>query len=186
MRRRSKVINFGILYGMGATALAQNLGVPRKDAQVFLEQYKAGYPRLALYLQESLDFAKKNKYTVTLFGRKRNFKKIASPLPFIRAMYERMAVNAPIQGTATADVIKRAMVLIDKTLAQKDLKDRVRLLLQIHDEIIFEVKDEDIEEATSLIVSAMEGVLDCKETKGMQVPPLVIHASTGKTWAELK
>ncbi len=186
MRRRSKVINFGILYGMGATALSQNLGVPRKEAQVFLEEYKAGFPTLAVYLEESLNFAKKNKYSVTLFGRKRNFKKIASPLPFIRAMYERMAVNAPIQGTATADVIKRAMVQLDRTLTEKGIKQYVRLLLQIHDEIIFEVKDEYLTEATPLIISAMEGVLVCKETEGMQVPPLVIHVSTGKTWAELK
>ncbi len=185
MRRRSKVINFGILYGMGATALSQNLGLPRKDAQVFLEEYKASYPTLAVYLDESLKFAQKQKYSVTLFGRKRNFKKIASPLPFIRAMYERMAVNAPIQGTA-ADVIKRAMVLVDQKISEKNLNDTVRLTLQIHDEIIFEVKDEKLREATELIISAMGGVLISPETEGMQVPPLEIHVSTGKTWAELK
>jgi DNA polymerase-1 len=185
MRRRSKVINFGILYGMGATALSQNLGLPRKDAQVFLEEYKASYPTLAVYLDESLKFAQKNKYSVTLFGRKRNFKKITSPLPFIRAMYERMAVNAPVQGTA-ADVIKRAMVSVADALREKKLQDAVRLVLQIHDEIIFEVKDEKLTEATELIISAMEGVLASPVTKGMQIPPLEVHVSTAKTWAELK
>ena len=100
-------------------------------------------------------------------------------------MYERMAVNAPVQGTA-ADVIKRAMVSVADALREKKLQDAVRLVLQIHDEIIFEVKDEKLTEATELIISAMEGVLASPVTKGMQIPPLEVHVSTAKTWAELK
>ncbi len=187
MRRRAKVINFGILYGMGATALAQNLGVPRKEAQQFLEHYKASFPELHRYLENVLDDAKKNLFTKTFFGRKRNFKKIRSHLPFIRAMYERMAVNAPIQGTA-ADVIKRAMVHVEQQLVVENLQSDVRLVLQIHDEIIFEVKNELLPRAQEIIVTAMEGVLllDKMRADDIVLPLLEVHVSTGTTWDALK
>lgn len=187
MRRRAKVINFGILYGMGATALAQNLGVPRKEAQQFLEHYKASFPELNRYLENVLEDAKKNLFTKTFFGRKRNFKKIRSHLPFIRAMYERMAINAPIQGTA-ADVIKRAMINVEQQLVAENLQSDVRLVLQIHDEIIFEVKNELLARAQEIIVTAMEGVLslDRAQADNTVLPLLEVHVSTGTTWGELK
>ena len=108
MRRRAKVINFGILYGMGVTALTQNLGTTRAEAQAFHDAYFAEFPTIKAYLDGVLETAKKKGYTETLFGRKRYFKDLRSTLPFMRAMAERMAVNAPIQGTA-ADIMKIGM-----------------------------------------------------------------------------
>src|ERR1035437_7304817 len=116
MRRRAKVINFGILYGMGVNALKQNIGTDRKEAQIFYDNYFAQFPTIASYLETIKNFAKENGYTATLFGRKRYFPGIKSPIPFIRAMAERMATNAPIQGTATADIIKIGMKKADEVL----------------------------------------------------------------------
>src|SRR6185295_12494704 len=98
MRRRAKVINFGILYGMGVTALQQNLGTSRKEAQEFHDAYFAGFPKIAEYTESTIEFAKKHGYTETLFGRRRYFPLLKSPLPFMRAGAERQAGNAPLQG----------------------------------------------------------------------------------------
>jgi DNA polymerase-1 len=185
MRRRAKVINFGIMYGMGAGALAENLGVPRKEAQEFLEAYKKQFTILNSYLVSVIDFAKEHKYTTTFFGRKRNFNKINSVIPFIRAMYERMAINAPVQGTA-ADIIKCAMINVDTAIKKEHLDGAIRLVLQVHDEIIFEVIERDVERAKSCITKAMQDIIPDEFKKNYTIPPFSVTVAVGKTWADLK
>lgn len=180
MRRKAKVINFGILYGMGVNALRVNLGedTPRSEAQEFLTAYFNTFTRLATYLEETKGFARKHGYTETLFGRRRAFSGIRSSIPFVRAAAERMAINAPIQGTA-ADMLKVAMIEIDALLEGKD--DVARMLLQVHDELVFEVK---VGERKILgeIAMIMESVL--KEKNAANVP-IVAEAKVGKNWGEM-
>ena len=186
MRRRAKVINFGILYGMGVNALKQNLGTDRKDAQIFYDNYFAQFPTIATYLESIKNFAKQNGYTETLFGRKRYFPGIKSSIPFIRAMAERMAVNAPIQGTATADIIKIGMKKADDALRDSGLIKEVRLVLQVHDELVYEIKKEKLDEAIKLIEDSMKEVIPDEFLKGMEKVPLQVSAVFGKNWGDLK
>ena len=177
MRRKAKVINFGIIYGMGINALKDNLGGTRKEAQEFYNNYFEAFPKIKEYFEGVKKDAHKNGFTQTLFGRRRYFKGINSSVPFIRAMAERMAVNAPLQGTA-ADIIKIAMKKADDRLKETGLSDDTHLLLQIHDELIYEVKDSAIEKATKVIKTAMEDFPD--------IPlPLTVNVSTGKRWGEM-
>jgi DNA polymerase-1 len=185
MRRRAKVINFGILYGMGVTALRENLGTDRKEAQVFYDNYFAQFPTIAGYLESIKNFAKTHGYTVTLFGRKRYFPGIKSSMPFIRAMAERMAVNAPIQGTATADIIKIGMKKAETDLKKKGLLEDARLLLQVHDELIYEIKEDKLEEASKVISNAMTDAIPKEFLKGLKEVPLEVSFSSGRTWGQL-
>lgn len=185
MRRKAKVINFGIMYGMGATALSENLSVPRKEAQLFLEEYKKQFPVLNTYLESIVEFAKTHKYTETFFGRKRNFSKINSVIPFIRAMYERMAVNAPVQGTA-ADIIKLAMLQSHRVLHEHKLDVHAQLVLQVHDEIIFEVEEKYQKEVAELVERTMENIIPEDMKKDLIFPPFSTSVAFGKTWADLK
>jgi len=182
MRRKAKVINFGILYGMGVSALQKNLGTDRKEAQTFYNDYFKTFSRLAEYLEETKAGAGKLGYTETLFGRRRYFEGITSSLPFIRAQAERMAINAPIQGTQ-ADVIKLAMIEIDEYIKKNSLRDSMKLLLQIHDEVIYEVDVDMVEKVAEDVKSMMEKVLDGKDTKDV---PIIANASSGPSWGELK
>ncbi|MCX6754547.1 MAG: DNA polymerase [Candidatus Nomurabacteria bacterium] len=186
MRRRAKVINFGILYGMGVNALKDNLGTDRKEAQVFYDNYFAQFPTIAAYLESIKEFAKKNGYTETLFGRKRYFPGIKSPLPFIRAMAERMATNAPIQGTATADIIKIGMKNADEQLRACGFTDEVRLVLQVHDELVYEIKEDKIEKALKIIENAMKDAIPEEFCSGINTVPLLVSVVYGKTWGDLK
>jgi DNA polymerase-1 len=180
MRRKAKVINFGIIYGMGSQSLSQNLKVSYKEAKVFIEEYKKRIPGLNNYLDSVLESAKRDKFTRTFFGRKRYFSKINSSIPFIRSMYERMAINAPIQGTA-ADIIKLAIINIEREIDKQCLKDRVKLVLQIHDEIVFEVKDEDVPYVKDFIYNEMISVLiNSVKDKNLILPPLEVHVSVSK------
>ncbi len=184
MRRRAKVINFGILYGMGVSALQKNLKTDRKEAQDFYNNYFSKFSRLAEYLEETKKFAEKNGYTETLFGRRRYFEGINSKLPFIKAMAERMAINAPIQGTA-ADVLKLAMVEIDDYLKreEKSEKREVKLLMQVHDELVYECDENLVKEIAPKIKEIMEGVLKGKDDKEV---PITANAYSGKNWGEMK
>lgn len=186
MRRKAKIINFGILYGMGVNALKQNLGTERKEAQEFYKNYFDEFPTIANYLESIKNFAKEHGYTETLFGRKRYFPGIKSKVPFIKAMAERMATNAPIQGTATADIIKIGMRKANDMIEKAGLSPYVKLLLQIHDELIFEIKEEKIDEAMKVIKDAMEDVIPKYFVKDMEEVPLIVSASYGKSWGELK
>lgn len=183
MRRRAKVINFGILYGMGVNALRTNLGVDatRDEAQEFLNAYFNTFTRLAEYLEETKAFARTHGYTTTMFGRRRRFPGITSSAPFIRASAERMAINAPIQGTE-ADIVRIAMNEVYAYLKSEQLLDDVRILLQVHDEIVFEAKEGVIDAVVPKIVDIMEQVLAGKETHGV---PVVVDVATGENWTEL-
>ncbi|MBI4087001.1 hypothetical protein HY416_03420 [Candidatus Kaiserbacteria bacterium] len=184
MRRRAKVINFGILYGMGVNALRQNLGeeTPRAEAQEFLTAYFHTFTTLAQYLEDVKSAARKLGYTETFFGRRRYFEGIRSSLPFIRASAERMALNAPIQGTA-ADVIRIAMVRVDKYLTEAKLEDDVRMILQVHDELIFEVKQSRVAEVAPKLKEIMEQAFPERDAKGV---PLVAEAKVGTNWGTLE
>jgi DNA polymerase-1 len=184
MRRKAKVINFGILYGMGVNALRGNLGegTSREEAQEFLNAYFNTFTVLSEYLEETKEYARKNGYTETLFGRRRHFPGIHSSAPFIRASAERMAINAPVQGTA-ADLMRIAMIDVHNYL-QKDKKgEDVRMLLQVHDELVFEVKKEKLEVERKKLAAIMEAVMHEKENLGV---PIAVGVSVGKNWGELE
>ncbi len=183
MRRKAKVINFGILYGMGVNALRGNLGegTSREEAQEFLNAYFNTFTRLAEYLEETKTFAREHGYTETLFGRRRHFPGIESTAPFIRAQAERMAINAPVQGTA-ADLMRIAVIDVYNFIEKEKLDDEIHLLLQVHDELVFEIKHEHTAKYTQKIKALMEGVMHEKESFGV---PIAVGISVGKNWGEL-
>ena len=185
MRRRAKVINFGILYGMGVLALKENLGTDRAEAQKFYDNYFAEFPSIQGYLDSVILEAKQKGYTETLFGRRRYFPGLKSKIPFIRAMAERMAINAPIQGTA-ADIIKIAIKNSHDALEKNGLINEARLILQVHDELMYEVKKEKIEEVKKIVIEAMKNVIPDEFLKDKKSVPLDVHISVGKNWGEMK
>ncbi len=182
MRGKAKTINFGVMYGMGVTALQKNIGTNREEAQQFLDGYFNKFSGLAEYLEKVKRETAQKGYTETFFGRRRYFPDIHSKLPFMKASAERMAINAPIQGTE-ADIIKLAMVEIDKYLEHKDLRDDVRMLLQVHDELVFEIKEKLVDSVSPEIKRMMEGVIDTKKTAGIV---MLTECSFGDNWVETK
>lgn len=186
MRRRAKVINFGILYGMGVNALKDNLGTSRDEAQAFHDAYFAQFKTLAAYLEDTKAFARKHGYTTTLFGRRRYFPMINSRIPFMRATAERMAINSPIQGTATADLVKIAIRRVDEALRGAGMREGAHLILQVHDELVYEVEESRKDEIVAVIRKAMEAPLPEAFTKGMKTVPIATSAATAKNWGEMK
>ena len=182
MRRRAKVINFGVMYGMGVNALRQQLGTDRKEAQKFYENYFQTFAGLAKYLDETRAAAARQGYTETYFGRRRYFEGLISKVPFVRAAAERMAINAPIQGTG-ADIIKIAMARVDKYLQKEKLTDKIFLLLQVHDELVYEIAEPLVEKVALQIKEIMENVLSLAETKEV---PIVADVSVGANWGMMK
>ena len=181
MRRRAKIINFGILYGMGVNALKAQLGTTTADAHAFLEEYFATFKTLSEYLELTKGFARKHGYTETLFGRRRQFPEMKSSLPYVRAQAERMAINAPIQGTQ-ADIIKLAMVQVDEMLKKEGKQDDAHLVLQVHDELVYEIRDELVADLSVKIKKIMESVLTPKETAGV---PIIATMKTGADWGTM-
>lgn len=186
MRRKAKVINFGIIYGMGVSALRKNLGGTREEAQKFYDNYFNQFSGVRDYLEDVKKFALKNSYTETLFGRRRYFPNINSRIPFLKSMAERTAINAPIQGTATADIIKLAIRYTNEDLKTAGLLDRVHLLLQIHDELVYEVEESVLEDADKIIKNAMKGVLERSYLKYKTDIPLEVHSGYGDNFGEVK
>lgn len=182
MRRRAKIINFGILYGMGVNALRTQLGASVAEAQAFYDDYFKTFTVLAEYLESTKGFARKHGYTETLFGRRRQFPEMKSPLSYVRAQAERMAINAPIQGTQ-ADIIKLAMVRVDRVLKERGEEEDARLLLQVHDELVYEVKAGRVHEIGREIKDIMEHVLGKETREGV---PITTEAKTGPNWGEMK
>lgn len=180
MRRQAKVINFGILYGMGVTALQANLGTDRKTAQEFLNSYFENFKGLALYLEDVKRQAEKDGYTKTFFGRRRYFEGIKSSIPFIKAAAERMAINAPIQGTQ-ADMIKIAMARIYDFMEEQKIEGS--LIMQIHDEVIYEISNKDLEKFGKNAKNIMQEVLSLDDTKGV---PIIANVSVGDNWGKMK
>lgn len=181
-RRRAKVINFGILYGMGVNALRESLGTTRTEAQEFYNQYFEAFPRLAAYLDETKADAARLGYTVTHFGRRRYFDGIKSPIPYVRASAERMAINAPIQGTQS-DIVKLAMVEISEWLRKEKHDGDAHLLLQVHDELVFEIKKHKVATCARDIKRIMEGVLPEHARKGI---PLPVEGKVGDNWGDMQ
>lgn len=175
MRRRAKAINFGILYGMGVNALKKAIDSTQAEAQTYLNEYFKKYKKLGEYLEHSKGNARQFGYTETLFGRRRYFEGINSSLPFVRAQAERMALNAPIQGTQS-DIIKIAMVKVDEYLQKENID--AHLVLQVHDELVYEMKDQKIAKEIQKI---MEEVLPLEETNGV---PLKVDGAVGDNWGE--
>jgi DNA polymerase-1 len=187
MRRQAKVINFGILYGMGVNALKTNLGSTKDEAQLFYNEYFHTFSRVADFLEETKRFAEQNGYTETLFGRRRYFEGIRSKLPFIRAAAERMAINAPIQGTS-ADIIKISMRKIFDYIndtKNKEVYGKVKMLLQVHDELVFEVEDDKdfIKKISKKIQGIMQDILTEEQSKGV---PIITSSNIGLNWGEMK
>ncbi len=184
MRRKAKVINFGVMYGMGVNALRANLGAgtTREEAQKFYNDYFDKFSGLATYLEKVKNEARREGFTETFFGRRRYFPGITSKLPFIRAAAERMAINAPIQGTE-ADIIKVAMARADEWIRKEKLDKEVFLLLQVHDELVYEVRKGLVQKIAPRIKEIMENVLPLKETIGV---PIVVDAKVGDNWGEMR
>ena len=153
MRYSAKAINFGIIYGISAFGLSKQLKIQRKDAQQFISDYFSRFPGIREYMDSTIEFARTNEHVKTIFGRRCYFPDINSKNHPIRSFNERAAINAPIQGAA-ADIIKRAMVRISKTMTEKGVKSK--MILQIHDELVFEVPDDEIEEMKNIVISNME------------------------------
>lgn len=184
MRRRAKVINFGILYGMGVNALRANLGesVSRDEAAHFLADYFKNFAGVARYIELTKADAARLGYTETLYGRRRYFPGFKSPLPNLRAQAERMAINAPIQGTQ-ADVIKRAMIEADELIEKKGWREKAKLLMQVHDELVYEIETSAVREIGDAIRQVMEHVVDPNLLSGV---PIVAEMSVGANWGEVE
>lgn len=174
MRSFAKTVNFGILYGQGAFGLAKQLNITQKQASQFIETYFKRYPKILGFLEESKKRARKEGAAFTLTGRRRPIPDLDSPNPMIRAAAERLATNTPLQGTA-ADLIKIAMIELNKAIQEKQLEGR--MVLQIHDELIFEVPDQEIPIFTSLIRDKMEHALPLDV-------PIEVQIAFGKNWGE--
>jgi DNA polymerase-1 len=175
MRRQAKVINFGIIYGMGSFRLARELGISHKMARIYIEHYFATYAGVKQFIDETIEKARKVGKVTTLLGRHRWLPDILSKNRTAREFAERTAVNTPLQGTA-ADLIKLAMIQIHQALRQKRL--RAKMLLQVHDELVFEVPPEEAERVQGLVRSIMEGVYELKV-------PLKVDVKMGSNWAEV-
>ena len=152
VRRRAKAINFGIIYGISAFGLANQLGIAREEAGAYIKKYFERFPGIRDYMEETKAFCKQNGYVLTLFGRKCHYPDIRNANPSIRAFNERASINARLQGTA-ADIIRRAMVRMDEALAKKKLN--AQMLLQVHDELVFEVPEDEVEKTLPVVKEVM-------------------------------
>jgi len=176
-RGRAKTVNFSILYGISAWGLAGRLGVDRSEAQAMIDRYFERFPGINRYIAETLTHARENGFTTTLFGRKTHFPRIRSSHQAERTGSERAAINAPIQGTS-ADIIKRAMVRMPGALANAGLSD-VRMLLQVHDELVFELAPDQVDAASTVIRETMAGAASPAVTLNV---PLDVEIGTGSSW----
>ena len=174
LRTSAKAINFGIMYGKGAFSLGKDLGISVKEADTFLKTYLNTFPKVDGYMQNCIEHAKEKGYVETLFGRRRPLPELASSNFQVRSSGERMARNTPIQGTA-ADIIKLAMVHVWQRL--RDEKLQARLLLQVHDELIVEAPENEVEQVKRILKEEMEQVVSYSV-------PLTAEVGTGKTWLE--
>lgn len=181
MRRRAKIINFGILYGMGINALRAQLGTTTAETHAFYEEYFGQFKTLSEYLESTKGFARTHGYTETLFGRRRQFPEMKSSLPYVRAQAERMAINAPIQGTQ-ADIIKLAMARVDTMFEKEKADNDAYLLLQVHDELVYELRTSRAEILTKKIKEIMESVLSPEETRDV---PIIVTTKSGPNWGDL-
>ncbi len=177
MRRRAKVINFGIIYGMGINSLRKNLNCAREEAEIFYSEYFNDFSGMRRYIDDVKSEVGQKGFTSTVFGRRRYLPEINSSLEFIRKEAERMAVNAPIQGAA-ADVIKLAMVKTEGMLQNKGFSNNAKMILQVHDELLFEAEDDIIKELIPLVKNIME--------QSFKKTTLCVDVSIGRNWSEMR
>lgn len=177
VRRRAKAINFGIIYGISAFGLANQLAIPREEAGAYIKRYFERFPGIRDYMEQTKAFVREHGYVTTVFGRICHYPQVRSPNPSERAFVERQAINAPIQGSA-ADIIRRAMLRMESALEDAGLSS-VRMLLQVHDELVFEAPDSDIERAIPVIRAAME---TAAEPALRLAVPLQVDARAADNW----
>ncbi len=178
VRRRAKAINFGIIYGISAFGLANQLGIAREEASAYIKRYFERFPGIRDYMDETREFCRKNGYVVTLFGRKCHYPEIKASNASVRAFNERAAINARLQGTA-ADIIRRAMTRVEEALAQKKLS--AQMLLQVHDELIFEVPDDEVAATLPVVQHVMQ---DAPFPAVLLSVPLHVDARAADNWDE--
>ena len=184
MRRRAKAVNFGLIYGMSAFGLARQLGIERGEAQSYIKRYFERYPGVRAYMDETRERARDRGYVETVFGRRLYLPDIKSRNAARRQYAERTAINAPMQGTA-ADVIKRAMVSLHEWAFERE--DEVRMIMQVHDELVFEVAEGAVEEASAAIGERMgRAAEELAERMGVAPlrVPLEVEAGSGLNWDE--
>ncbi len=178
VRRRAKAINFGIIYGISAFGLANQLSISREEAGDYIRTYFSSFPGIKDYMEETKKFAREHKYVETIFGRRMHFPRIGSPNPSEKAFLERASINAPIQGSA-ADIIRRAMIRMMPALNDAGLK--ARMLLQVHDELIFECPDGEVDETCKLVQKIM---VEAPEPALKLAVPLQVDARAAQNWDE--
>ncbi len=174
MRSKAKAVNFGIIYGQGAFGLAQNLGIKRKEAKEIIDNYFEQFPKLKEFQQKTIQFARENGYVETIMGRRRYLKDINSNNAVVKNFAERNAINAPVQGSA-ADIIKKAMIDTKNDLVKQGLKSK--MILQVHDELIFDVEKSEVEKIKALVIDKMENAVELKV-------PLKVDFGMGNNWLE--
>ncbi len=174
-RGRAKAVNFGIVYGISAFGLAAQLGIPQAEAKAYIDRYFARYQGVKEFIEKTLEQTRKDGFVRTMFGRLRPIPDIESRNPNQRGFAERTAINTPLQGTA-ADLIKLAMIALDRKLAERELK--TRMVLQVHDELLFEVPFDEKDEVAELVKAEMEGVVKLSV-------PLIADLGFGPNWRDL-
>jgi DNA polymerase-1 len=178
VRRRAKAINFGIIYGISAFGLANQLSIPREEAGAYIKKYFERFPGIRDYIETTKAYARENGYVETVFGRRVHYPEIRSSNPSVRAFNERASINARLQGTA-ADIIRRAMVRMDDALSDAGLS--ARMLLQVHDELIFETAEAEVEATIPVVRSVMENA--AMPAASLSVP-LQVDARAADNWDE--
>ncbi len=178
VRRRAKAINFGIIYGISAFGLANQLGIPREEAGAYIRKYFERFPGIRAYMDATKEFCRSNGYVLTVFGRKCHYPDITASNPSIRAFNERAAINARLQGSA-ADIIRRAMIRMDEALAKEGLA--AQMLLQVHDELIFEVPDDEVPQTLKVVKRVME---EAPRPAVALTVPLQVDARAADNWDE--
>lgn len=176
MRRQAKAVNFGILYGISSYGLAEDIGIPVKEAKEFINKYFETYPGVKDYMDKEIDEAKRNGYVKTIMNRKRVIEELKSSNYMVRSMGERMALNTPVQGSAS-DILKKAMVEISDIFEKKNIKSK--MLLQVHDELIFNVYNDEIDKVKDIVYNTMTKVFELKV-------PLDVDIELGNNWYEAK
>ena len=176
MRRVAKAVNFGIIYGISSFGLAENVGIRPAEAKNFIDTYLQTYPGIKEYMDSSINHAKEKGYVTTMFNRKRNIPELKNTVYTIRQSGERIALNTPVQGTA-ADIIKLAMVKVYKAFKDNNLKSK--MIIQVHDELIFDIPKEELEKVKEIVTDIMDNVCELSV-------PLTIDINYGKNWAEAK
>ncbi len=176
MRRQAKAVNFGILYGISSYGLAEDIGIPVKEAKEFINKYFETYPGVKDYMDKEIDEAKRNGYVKTIMNRKRVIEELKSSNYMVRSMGERMALNTPVQGSAS-DILKKAMVEISDIFEKENIKSK--MLLQVHDELIFNVYNDEIDKVKDIVYNTMTKVFELKV-------PLDVDIELGNNWYESK